>query len=64
MPPSDLLSALLDLVRATACDSAHPLDPRDVPETQSAPPVVYKRVLAHALGLSNGCEARRSLQPS
>jgi hypothetical protein len=38
MPPSNLLSALLDLVRAAAReDSSHALDPGDAPATRSAP---------------------------
>jgi hypothetical protein len=53
MPPSDLLSALLDPVRAAAReDSTQALDPRDAPATRSAPPFVDKRALSHALGVS------------
>jgi hypothetical protein len=53
MPPIDLLSALLDLVRAAAHeDSAQALDQRDASATRSAPPHVNRRALAHALGVS------------
>ncbi|MGO9833994.1 MAG: hypothetical protein ACLP1X_07255 [Polyangiaceae bacterium] len=53
MPPSDLLSALLDLVRAAAREhSTQALDHRDAPATRSAPPLVDKRALAHAHGAS------------
>ena len=51
MPPSDLFSALLDPVRAAAReDSTQALDPRDAPATRSAPRVVDKSALFHALG--------------
>jgi excisionase family DNA binding protein len=53
MPPSDLLSALLDLVRAAAREgTAQALDQRDAPAPRSASPLVDKRALAHALGVS------------
>ena len=48
MPPSDLLSALLDPVRAAGReDSMQALDARNAPTTRSAPHV-YQRALAHA----------------
>ena len=54
MPPSNLLSALLDLVRAVAREhSTQVLDHRDAPATRSSPPLVDKRALAHALGASS-----------
>jgi hypothetical protein len=65
MPPSYLLSALLDLVRAAAREhSAQALDQRDAPATRSAPPLVDKRALAHPLGASRAtvdrlCPQRR-----
>ena len=47
MPPSDLLSALLDLLRAAAYeDSTQSLDLSDAPATPSAPRLVYQQVLA------------------
>ena len=54
MPPSDLLSALLDLVRAAAReDNTQALDPRDATSTRSAPPLIDKRALARALCASS-----------
>jgi hypothetical protein len=53
MPPTELLSALLDLVRAAAReDSAQALDHLDATATRSASPLVDKRALADALGVS------------
>jgi hypothetical protein len=47
MPPSDLLSALLDLLRAAAHeDSTQALDLSDAPGTPSAPRLVYQQGLA------------------
>ena len=55
MPPSDLLSALLDLVRAAAReDSTQTRDRRDAPTTRSAARLVGQRVLAHTPGESTG----------
>jgi hypothetical protein len=52
MPPSDLLSALLDPVRAAVRkDSAEALNPGDAPATRSVPPLVDRRALARALGV-------------
>jgi hypothetical protein len=51
MPPSDLLSALLDPVRAaTPKDGTQALDQRDAPTARAAPPLVDKRTPAHTLG--------------
>jgi hypothetical protein len=51
MPPSDLLSALLDLVPAAARkDSMRALRQHDAPATRLAPPLVDTRSTAHALG--------------
>jgi hypothetical protein len=48
MPPSNLLSALLDLLRAAAHeDGTQALDPGDAPATPFAPRLVYQQVLAH-----------------
>ncbi len=47
MPPSDLLSALLELLRAAAHeDSTQALDLSDASATPSAPRLVYQQVLA------------------
>ena len=53
MPPSNLLSALLDLACAAAHEgSAQALNRRDAPATLSAPVFVDKPALSHALGES------------
>jgi hypothetical protein len=67
MPPSDLLSALLNPVRAAAHeDSTQALDPRDAPATRLAPSLVNTRATAHALGgpmttVDRVCRRRRIL---
>jgi hypothetical protein len=51
MPPSDLLSALLNLVPAAAHeDSTQALDPRGYPATRLTPPLVNTRATAHSRG--------------
>ncbi|MGO9834105.1 MAG: hypothetical protein ACLP1X_07820 [Polyangiaceae bacterium] len=53
MPPTDLLSVLLNLVRAAAReDSTQAVKHHDAPPTRPAPLLVDKRALAHALGVS------------
>ncbi len=68
MPPSDLPSALFDLVHVGAQeDGAQALDPRDTPATRLAPPIVDHRALAHALGASIATVdrlCRRGLSPT
>jgi hypothetical protein len=49
MPPSDLLSALLDLVHnAARKDSMRALDQRDAPATRLAPPLVDAQATARS----------------
>jgi hypothetical protein len=68
MPPSDLPSALLNLVRVGPQeDGAQALDPRDTLATRLAPPVVDHRALAHTLGASIATVdrlCRRGLSPT
>jgi hypothetical protein len=51
MPPTDLLSALLDLVAAAARkDSVRAPSQHDAPAARRAPPLVDSRATAHAHG--------------
>ena len=59
MPPTDLLSALLDLVRAAAHGgSPQALNRRDAPATRSLPALVDRPALPGALGELTGAVDR------